>query len=131
MVGASVSACLLQLKRPPGEEGEEQEEEERCVSVVANLLLALQRGSRRDRVAAKFVENEFEKCDRLAEIYLRMAARIRAEEVTPHVADPQTCMCLDFALANPRAKVLAIGSLLKAYLLASRCDLNVPAMFHH
>ena len=74
---------VLQLKRPAGEESEDQEEEERCVSIIANLLLALQRGSRRDRVAAKFVENEFEKCDRLAEVYLRMLTRVQAEEVPP------------------------------------------------
>ena len=80
----------LQLKRPHGEDGEEQEEEERCVSIVANLLLALQRGSRRDRVAAKFVENEFEKCDRLLEIYLRVGARVRAEEVRPRPPRPHT-----------------------------------------
>jgi beta-catenin-like protein 1 len=36
--------------------------------------------SRRDRVAAKFVENEFEKCDRLMEIYFRYEARVEAEE---------------------------------------------------
>ena len=33
------------------------------------LLQNLGRGSRRDRVAAKFVESEFEKVDRLMEIY--------------------------------------------------------------
>ena len=71
----------VQVKRPAGEEGEEAEEEERCVSITANLLLALQRGSRRDRVASKFVENEFEKCDRLMEIYLRLVSRVRDEEV--------------------------------------------------
>lgn len=73
----------MQLRRPSGEEGEEQEEEDRCVSVIANLLLALQRGTRRDRVAAKFVENEFEKCDRLLEIYLRLIQHVQAEEVRP------------------------------------------------
>lgn len=36
--------------------------------------------TRRDRVAAKFVENEFEKCDRLMEIYFRYEARVIAEE---------------------------------------------------
>ena len=36
--------------------------------------------SRRDRVAAKFVENEFEKCDRLMEVYFRYEARVAAEE---------------------------------------------------
>lgn len=35
----------------------------------AQLLQNLGRGSRRDRVAAKFVESEFEKVDRLMEIY--------------------------------------------------------------
>ncbi len=36
--------------------------------------------SRRDRVAAKFVEAEFEKCDRLMEVYLRYEGRVAAEE---------------------------------------------------
>lgn len=36
--------------------------------------------SRRDRVAAKFVEAEFEKCDRLMEIYDRYEGRVAAEE---------------------------------------------------
>ena len=36
--------------------------------------------SRRDRVAAKFVENEFEKCDRLMEVYFRYEARVAAEK---------------------------------------------------
>lgn len=40
----------------------------------------LARGSRRDRVAAKFVENEFEKVDRLMELYGRYGARVAAEE---------------------------------------------------
>ena len=40
----------------------------------------LARGSRRDRVAAKFVENEFEKVDRLMELYGRYGARVVAEE---------------------------------------------------
>ena len=45
--------------------------EERSVSIIGNLLSGLPRGSRRDRVAAKFVEAEFEKCDRLFEVYFR------------------------------------------------------------
>ena len=36
--------------------------------------------ARRDRVAAKFVEAEFEKCDRLLEAYLRHEGRVAAEE---------------------------------------------------
>jgi beta-catenin-like protein 1 len=31
-------------------------------------------------VAAKFVEAEFEKCDRLMELYFRYEARVAAEE---------------------------------------------------
>lgn len=56
------------------------EEEERAVSVISNLLAGVTSKARRDRVAAKFVENEFEKCDRLMEIYFRYGARVEAEE---------------------------------------------------
>ena len=38
------------------------------------------RPSRRDRLAAKFVEAECEKVDRLAELLLRYAARVDAEQ---------------------------------------------------
>ena len=68
----SASTTLgLQMKHKKGEENTEQEEEEHTVSVISNLFQGLSRGSRRDRVAAKFVENEFEKCDRLMELYNR------------------------------------------------------------
>ena len=40
----------------------------------------LARGSRRDRVAAKFVENEFEKVDRLMELHGRYTTRVATEE---------------------------------------------------
>lgn len=43
-------------------------------------LQCLDKGSRRDRVLAKFVENEFEKADRLMEIYDSVASRVGAEE---------------------------------------------------
>jgi len=69
------------VKRKKGEEGNEAEEEERCVSIISSLLANLARGSRRDRVCAKFVENEFEKCDHIMELYTRYDARVRAEEV--------------------------------------------------
>ena len=59
----------------------EAEEEERCVSIISSLLNSLARGSRRDRVCAKFVENEFEKCDHIMELYTRYNARVRTEEV--------------------------------------------------
>ena len=70
-----------QVKWRKGEEGAEAAEEERVVSVIASLLSSITRGSRRERVCAKFVEAEFEKCDRLVELYTRYDARVRAEEV--------------------------------------------------
>eukprot|EP00884_Botryococcus_braunii_P022430 jgi/Botrbrau1/8871/Bobra.50_2s0027.1 len=54
--------------------------EERAVSLISSLFQGLARGSRRDRLAAKFVENEYEKCDRLMEIYSRYTRRVEAEE---------------------------------------------------
>ena len=80
----------MQLKRRKGEEAQEEaQEEERALSVIANLFQGLARGSRRDRLAAKFVENEFEKCDRLMELYARYHNRVRAEEVRT----PRPCFC--------------------------------------
>lgn len=70
------------MKRRKGEDAEEAEEEERALSTIANLFQGLSRGSRRDRLAAKFVENEFEKCDRLMELYARYHTLQRAAEVS-------------------------------------------------
>jgi beta-catenin-like protein 1 len=56
------------------------EEEERCLSVVCNLIRGVRGSERRARVAAKFVENEFEKCDRLMEILVRYESRVAAVE---------------------------------------------------
>ncbi|GMH44993.1 hypothetical protein BSKO_12950 [Bryopsis sp. KO-2023] len=58
----------------------DQQAEEMLVTIIANLFQEIMKGSRRDRVAAKFVENEFEKCDRLMEIYFSYNARLGAEE---------------------------------------------------
>ena len=69
------------MKHKKGEENTVQEEEEHTVSVISNLFQGLSRGSRRDRVAAKFVENEFEKCDRLMELYNRYLTKVVAEQV--------------------------------------------------
>ncbi|KAL4421715.1 hypothetical protein ABPG77_002331 [Micractinium sp. CCAP 211/92] len=68
----------LKVKRK--DESAAAEEEERTVSIIASLLLNCSKQSRRDRVAAKFVEAEFEKCDRLMEVYLRYEGRVAAEE---------------------------------------------------
>lgn len=69
------------MKRKKGADAEEMEDEERALSVVANLFQGLSRGSRRDRLAAKFVENEFEKCDRLVEFFDRYQRRVQIAEV--------------------------------------------------
>jgi len=61
---SSPSPCPLQLK----------------ASFVKALSSPPSLQSRRDRVAAKFVEAEFEKCDRLMEIYARYEGRVAAEE---------------------------------------------------
>jgi beta-catenin-like protein 1 len=56
-----------------------EELEERLVSLVASLFGGIQRGSRRERLLSKFLENECEKIDRLMELYLRYANRVKAE----------------------------------------------------
>ena len=80
------------MKHKKGAENTEQEEEEHSVSVISNLFQGLSRGSRRDRVAAKFVENEFEKCDRLMELYNRYLTKVVAEQVC--VLHSKACMSL-------------------------------------
>ncbi|KAJ8753422.1 hypothetical protein K2173_019821 [Erythroxylum novogranatense] len=57
----------------------QEELEERIVSLIASLLGGILRGSRRDRLLAKFVENEYEKIDRLMELYMRYSDRVKAE----------------------------------------------------
>lgn len=69
------------MKRRKGEDADRAEEEERALSTIANLFQGLSRGTRRDRLAAKFVENEFEKCDRLLELYARYHNQQSAAEV--------------------------------------------------
>eukprot|EP01018_Ginkgo_biloba_P030882 Gb_25207 [translate_table: standard] len=65
-------------KKSQGERYQE-ELEERIVSLVASLFDGLSRGSRRDRLLSKFIENEFEKIDRLMELYMRYLSRVKAE----------------------------------------------------
>lgn len=64
----SIFMGKVKLKRK-GEGSIEREVEERSVSLISNIFQGLSRGAKRDRIAAKFVENEFEKCDRLVEIF--------------------------------------------------------------
>ncbi|CAF2371993.1 hypothetical protein BRARA_A03871 [Brassica rapa] len=56
-----------------------EELEERVISLVASLFAGILRGSRRDRLLSKFVENEYEKIDRLMELYIRYSDRVRSE----------------------------------------------------
>lgn len=56
-----------------------EELEERIVSLIASLFGGILRGSRRERLLSKFVENECEKIDRLMELYMRYSDRVKAE----------------------------------------------------
>lgn len=56
------------------------EEEVRCVSIIANLFICLEDDASRHRVVAKFVESEYEKCDRIIEVMIDYATRVSKEE---------------------------------------------------
>ena len=74
--GRSLGAC----RRLRGAEAA-REEELRSVSLVAQLFAQLPLGDeRRSRLAAKFVEAGHEKVDRLAELWVAWARRLRAAE---------------------------------------------------
>ncbi|XP_043696130.1 beta-catenin-like protein 1 [Telopea speciosissima] len=60
-------------------ESYQEELEERIISLIASLFGGIVRGSRRERVLSKFVENECEKIDRLMELFLRYSDRVKAE----------------------------------------------------
>lgn len=64
------SVFMDKLKVRQGKDPElNQKLEEISITVISNLLQGLIKDSERTRVGAKFVENEFEKCDRLFEFY--------------------------------------------------------------
>ncbi|KAL0282033.1 UNVERIFIED_CONTAM: Beta-catenin-like protein 1 [Sesamum radiatum] len=56
-----------------------EELEERLISLIASLFGGILRGSRRERLLSKYVENECEKIDRLMELYVRYSDRVKAE----------------------------------------------------
>ncbi|XP_072966370.1 uncharacterized protein [Typha angustifolia] len=60
-------------------ESYQEELEERIISLIASLFAGIVRGSRRERLLSKFVENECEKIDRLMELYVRYSDRVKAE----------------------------------------------------
>ncbi|GLT57703.1 hypothetical protein SLA2020_306560 [Shorea laevis] len=47
--------------------------------IIVSLPGGILRGSRRERLVSKFVENECEKIDRLMELYMRYSDRVKAE----------------------------------------------------
>ncbi|KAL1566721.1 beta-catenin-like protein 1 [Salvia divinorum] len=56
-----------------------EELEERLLSLISSLFGGILRGSRRERLLSKFVENECEKIDRLMELYMRYSDRVKEE----------------------------------------------------
>ncbi|ONK79800.1 uncharacterized protein A4U43_C01F10200 [Asparagus officinalis] len=62
-------------------ESYQEELEERLISLIASLFGGITRGTRRERLLSKFVENECEKIDRLMELYMRYSDRVKAEAV--------------------------------------------------
>jgi len=62
-------------------EANRQEEEIRCVSIVNNLFVGLVDDKEgRARLIGKFIESEYEKCDRLIEILVEYASKVAVEE---------------------------------------------------
>ncbi|KAJ9564729.1 hypothetical protein OSB04_000695 [Centaurea solstitialis] len=74
-MGKASSIPTLKNKKKRSKE----EFEERLISLVASLFGGILRGSRRERLLSKFVENEYEKIDRLMELYMRYSNRVKEE----------------------------------------------------
>lgn len=56
------------------------EQEIRAASVVCSLFKNIENVDRRDRLCAKFVEQDFAKCDRLVELWVEFAKRVSVEQ---------------------------------------------------
>lgn len=69
----------IPLSKKNKKESYQEELEERIISLIASLFVGITRGSRRERLLSKFVENECEKIDRLMELYLRYSDRVQSE----------------------------------------------------
>lgn len=69
----------IPTKAKHGSSNAKEEIEEHAISIIASLLGGLTRGSRRERLIGKFMENEFEKIDRLMELYTRYTDRVKVE----------------------------------------------------
>ncbi|XP_022938556.1 beta-catenin-like protein 1 [Cucurbita moschata] len=69
----------IPLNKKNKKERYQEELEERIVSLIASLFGGILRGTRKERLLSKFVENECEKIDRLMELYLRYSDRVKVE----------------------------------------------------
>ncbi|KAL0381293.1 UNVERIFIED_CONTAM: hypothetical protein Sangu_0193600 [Sesamum angustifolium] len=74
-----VFACQIPLSKKNKKKRYKEELEERLISLIASLFAGILRGSRRERLLSKFVENECEKIDRIMELYVRYSDRVKAE----------------------------------------------------
>ncbi|KAL8200304.1 hypothetical protein R6Q57_011643 [Mikania cordata] len=70
---------LFMIPTSKNKKRSKEELEERLISLVASLFGGILKGSRRERLLSKFVENEFEKIDRLMELYMRYSNRVKEE----------------------------------------------------
>ncbi|KAI7744534.1 hypothetical protein M8C21_016208 [Ambrosia artemisiifolia] len=70
---------MYQIPSSKNKKRSKEELEERLISLVASLFGGVLKGSRRERLLSKFVENEFEKIDRLMELYMRYSNRVKEE----------------------------------------------------
>ncbi|KAK4409464.1 Beta-catenin-like protein 1 [Sesamum angolense] len=70
---------LIPLSKKNKKKRYKEELEERLISLIASLFGGILRGSRRERLLSKFVENECEKIDRIMELYVRYSDRVKAE----------------------------------------------------
>ncbi|OVA00391.1 hypothetical protein BVC80_1181g6 [Macleaya cordata] len=61
-------------------------------SKLFSFLCGILRGSRRERLLSKFVENECEKIDRLMELYMRYSDRVKAETERVNQLEPDSEM---------------------------------------
>ncbi|KAG5541872.1 hypothetical protein RHGRI_021645 [Rhododendron griersonianum] len=75
---SSFPFCIIPMNKNMKKRFKE-ELEERLVSLIASLFGGILRGSRKERLMSKFVENECEKIDRLMELYMRYSNRVKAE----------------------------------------------------
>ncbi|KAH7534008.1 hypothetical protein FEM48_Zijuj04G0192100 [Ziziphus jujuba var. spinosa] len=73
-IGIDIVKHYIPTNKKNKKERYQEELEERIVSLIASLFGGIMRGSRRERLLSKFVENECEKIDRLMELYLRVKA---------------------------------------------------------